>query len=196
MSESTVSTRKIVVFALILIVALLFTAGSSIFKTDAQSGACHIEENVLGNFNKSELLLNAPNTVFYDGSGNKHRLTDLRGKGIVLNLWATWCKPCILEMPQLNHLKSLLNEEDIVVLAISQDRQGAPVVKKFLKANKLYNLEAFIDKGGKLIRALKAKGLPTTILFNKENEEVGRVLGIAEWDAPEVVTFIRKCLNS
>ena len=195
MSESTVSTRKIVVFALILIVALLFTAGYSIFKTDAQSGACHIEENVLGNFNKSELLLNAPNTVFYDGSGNKHRLTDLRGKGIVLNLWATWCKPCILEMPQLNHLKSLL-KEDIVVLAISQDRQGAPVVQKFLKANKLYNLEAFIDKGGKLIRALKAKGLPTTILFNKENEEVGRVLGIAEWDAPEVVTFIRTCLNS
>ena len=196
MSESTVSTRKIVVFALILIVALLFTAGYSIFKTDAQSGACHIEENVLGNFNKSELLLNAPNTVFYDGSGNKHRLTDLRGKSIVLNLWATWCKPCILEMPQLNHLKSLLNEEDIVVLAISQDRQGAPIVKKFLKANKLYNLDAFIDKGGKLIRALRARGLPTTILFNKENQEIGRVLGIAEWDAPEAVTFIQKCLDN
>ena len=196
MSESTVSTRKIVVFALILVAAISITAGYSIFRTDEKSNACHIGKNVLSNFQKSEPLLNAPNTVFFDGSGNKRRLTDLKGRGIVLNLWATWCKPCILEMPQLNRLKSLLNEEDIVVLAISQDRQGAPVVKKFLTTNKLYNLETFIDKGGKLIRALRAKGLPTTILFNKENQEIGRVLGIAEWDAPEAVTFIQKCLDN
>ena len=196
MSESTVSTRKIVGFALILVAAISITTGYSIFRTDEKSNACHIEKNVLRNFKKSELLLNAPNTVFFDGSGNKRRLTDLKGRGIVLNLWATWCKPCISEMPQLNRLKSLLNEKNIVVLAISQDRQGAPIVKKFLKTNKLHNLETFIDKGGKLIRDLRAKGLPTTILFNKENQEIGRVLGIAEWDAPETVTFIQKCLDN
>ncbi len=196
MSESTSSTRKIVVVALVLVVALSSAAGYSIFRTDEKSNACNIEKSVLSNFHKSELLLNAPDTVFFDGAGNKRRLTDLKGKGIVLNLWATWCKPCILEMPQLNRLKSLLNEEDIVVLAISQDRQGASVVKKFLTANKLHNLETFVDRGSKLIRALKAKGLPTTILFNKENEEIGRVLGIAEWDSLEVVTSIQKCLDN
>ena len=196
MSECTASTRKIVVFTLILVVAVSISAGYSIFRTDEEPNTCHIGKSILGNFQEPELRVNAPNTVFFDGSNNKRRLTDLKGKGIVLNLWATWCKPCISEMPQLNRLKGLLNEENIVVLAISQDRQGAPIVKKFLKTNKLHNLETFIDKGGKLIRDLRAKGLPTTILFNKENQEIGRVLGIAEWDAPETVTFIQKCLDN
>ncbi len=196
MSECTASTRKILVFTIILVAALSITGGYLIFRSDKMSNACHIGKGILGDFKQSDLRAHAPNTVFFDPSGKEHRLTDLKGKGIILNFWATWCKPCISEMPQLNRLKGLLNPENIRVLAISQDRQGAPIVKNFLQTNKLYNLEAFIDKGGKLIRALKAKGLPTTILFNKENQEIGRVLGIAEWDTPEAVAFIEKCLNN
>ena len=119
MSESTASTRKIVVFALILVVAVSISAGYSIFRTDKESNPCHIGKSILGNFQEPELRVNAPNTVFFDGSNNKRRLTDLKGRGIVLNLWATWCKPCISEMPQLNRLKGLLNEENIVFIFIT-----------------------------------------------------------------------------
>ena len=99
-------------------------------------------------------------------------------------------------MPQLDRLKGLVSGNGIDVLAISQDRQGASVVKKFYATNKLYDLEILIDKSSKLIRSLRGRGLPTTVLFNKEGQEVGRVTGIAEWDSPEAVAFIRRCLGS
>ena len=158
--------------------------------------ACQIEDGVLGRFQTPDKDLPAPNTVYFDSAGAERRLTDLKGRGIVLNFWATWCAPCVREMPQLDHLKGLVAANGIDVLAISQDRQGAPVVKKFYAANKLYGLDILVDKGSKLIRSLKGLGLPTTILFNKKGHEVGRVIGIAEWDSPEAVAFIRRCLGT
>ncbi len=136
-----------------------------------------------------------PATPFIGPDGAAVSLADFRGRGVVLNFWATWCAPCVREMPQLNRLKTLLAEHGIDVLAVSEDRAGAAVVDKFYKVNKLDALDIYIDEGMKLLRALKVRGLPTTVLIDRSGHEVGRTLGIAEWDAPEVSAFVRRCLG-
>ena len=177
-------------------VALFSAAASYVMATSkAEAKACQVEDGVLGNFQAAEDKTLAPDTAFVDGAGKTRRLTDLKGRGIVLNFWATWCAPCVREMPQLDRLKGLVAGNDIDVLAVSQDRQGVPLVKKFYASNKLNDLEILVDKGSALIRSVKGRGLPTTILYDKKGAEVGRVTGIAEWDSPEIVAFIRRCLG-
>ena len=196
MSERHASTGKMVVLAVIAVALFSSVASYVMVAPKAEAKACEIEDRVLGAFQTPNEAAAAPDTVYFDEVGTEHRLTDLRGRGIVVNFWATWCAPCVREMPQLDRLKGLVSGNGIDVLAISQDRQGASLVKKFYTTNKLYDLEILIDKGSKLIRSLRGRGLPTTVLFNKRGQEVGRVTGIAEWDSPEAVAFIRRCLGS
>ncbi len=115
-------------------------------------------------------------------------------RGTVLNLWATWCAPCIREMPALDRLHALLAGEGIRVLALSEDRTEPAVPAEFLKINKIENLGVLIDPKGQLARSLGVRGLPTTLLIDSEGRERARVEGIAEWDDPEALAFIRRCL--
>ena len=178
-------------------VALFSSVVSFVMVTSkVEADACQIEDGVLGSFQTPSEAVTAPDSVYFDSAGAERRLTDLRGRGIVLNFWATWCAPCVREMPQLDRLKGLVSGNGVDVLAISVDRQGASVVKKFYATNKLHDLDVLVDKGSTLIRSLKGRGLPTTVLFNKNGQEVGRVTGIAEWDSSEAVAFIRRCLGS
>jgi thiol-disulfide isomerase/thioredoxin len=196
MSEQRASTVKMVVLAVIGVALFSAVAYYVMVPFKAEAKACQIEDGVLGSFQTPIEALAAPDIAYFDGAGAERRLTDLRGRGIVLNFWATWCAPCVREMPQLDRLKELVAANGVDVLAISEDRQGALVVKKFYATNKLHGLDILVDKGGKLIRSLKGRGLPTTVLFNKMGQEVGRVTGIAEWDSPEAVAFIRRCLGN
>lgn len=196
MSEQTASTGKLIV---LLMIGLALSAGAGslvIFTSKPNAHSCQVTEGMFGKFQTPNIKTLAPRTTFLDGAGNEKRLSDFNGRGIVVNFWATWCAPCVHEMPQLDRLKFLLNDSDIEVLAVSEDRKGTAYVKKFLAKNKLHNLETLIDKNGMLIRALKGRGLPTTVLFNRKGMEVGRVIGAAEWDSPEVLSYIRECLGS
>lgn len=132
---------------------------------------------------------------FFDADGKPRTLADYRGRGVVLNFWATWCVPCVREMPQLDKLRKILEPAGIEVLAISVDRAGAPLVKKFYDVNRIRNLDIFIDKGRKMLSGSKVFGLPTTMLIDKQGREIGRALGAAEWDSPSVVPFIKQCLG-
>jgi thiol-disulfide isomerase/thioredoxin len=135
----------------------------------------------------------APSTPFLVGGGER-TLADYRGKALVVNLWATWCAPCVKEMPALNRLSETVEADGIAVLPLSADREGAPVVEKFYAVNGIGHLPVMIDRMGKVARALAAPGLPTTVLYDREAKEVGRVIGPAEWDAPEAIAFLRACL--
>lgn len=118
-----------------------------------------------------------------------------RGKGAVVNFWATWCAPCIKEMPHLDALKADLAQDGIPVIAVSQDRGGLDVVKPFFDKHGYENLSIHLDPKGAFARANKVRGLPTTILYDAEGREKGRLEGIAEWNAPDVKAFIRACLS-
>ncbi len=122
-------------------------------------------------------------------------ILDFKGQGVVLNFWATWCVPCVKEMPALVRLKALLGKDNISVLALSQDRSGAKKVIPFFKKLGIDGLDVLIDKRGKVARKSGVRGLPATILIDAKGFERGRVVGIAQWDNPDVVDFIRGCIG-
>ena len=138
--------------------------------------------------------VSAPDIPFFDAKGKKYTLADFRGKVVLVNIWATWCPACIVEMPLLNRLQAKLGGKDFMVLTISQDGGGAAVVKRFLDKRKLANLPVFIDKGRKLGIAFKQDLLPTSMLIDARGREVGRIIGPAEWDKPKALDFIRRYL--
>ena len=132
-----------------------------------------------------------PEIQFQNGQGKAMSLADFRGKVVLLNIWATWCAPCRREMPTLERLQAELGGPDFEVVALSIDRKGLPVVKEFYEELGLRELGIYIDVSGKASRELSALGVPTTLLIDRQGKEVGRLLGPAEWDSPEMVSFIR-----
>lgn len=132
-----------------------------------------------------------PQHPFFDEQGNEHSIKDYHGTPLVINLWATWCAPCVREMPALNALHENLKEDGIEVLALSQDRGNISKITDFLADKKLDNLLPRHDRRGRIMRQLGINALPTTIFVDANGNEIGRVRGVAEWDSVEVAAFIR-----
>ena len=132
-----------------------------------------------------------PDIQFENGRGEAMSLADLRGKVVLLNIWATWCAPCRREMPTLERLQAELGGPDFEVVALSIDRKVLPVVKEFYGELGLRELGMYVDTSAKASRELNALGVPTTLLIDREGNELGRLAGPAEWDSPEMVSFIR-----
>jgi thiol-disulfide isomerase/thioredoxin len=128
---------------------------------------------------------------FENGQGEGMSLADFRGKVVLLNIWATWCAPCRREMPTLERLQAELGAPDFQVVALSLDRKGLPVVQEFYTELGLETLPIYVDMSGAAQRALSVLGLPTTLLLDRDGNEIGRLLGPAEWDSSEMVSFIR-----
>lgn len=132
-----------------------------------------------------------PAVDFIDGDGRAMTLADFHGKVVLLNVWATWCVPCREEMPTLDRLQAELGGPDFEVMALSIDRTGVDAVREFYDEIGVEHLATYVDSSGKASRELGTVGLPTTLLLDREGRELGRLVGPAEWDSPEVVAFIR-----
>jgi thiol-disulfide isomerase/thioredoxin len=126
---------------------------------------------------------------FEDADGQPRSLADFRGKVVLLNIWATWCVPCRKEMPTLDRLQAKLGAADFEVVALSIDRR-MDAVRKFFAEVGIQKLAMYLDSSAKATRELGAVGLPTTLLLDREGREIGRLIGPAEWDAPEIAAFI------
>jgi len=137
-----------------------------------------------------------PKIEFYDASSNIVTLDKWNGKVVVLNIWATWCEPCRTEMPTLDNLQGLLGSEHFEVVALSIDEAGLGVVKKFFEKIGIKNLGIYIDPSYIATKQLKAIGLPTTILIDTKGKELGRLVGPAEWDTPEMMAFFEGIIAS
>ena len=130
-----------------------------------------------------------PGTVFTTVDGQKLSLADKRGKIIVLNVWATWCPPCIKEMPSLDRLQALRGGNDLEVITISIDRTHYEPAK-FFKDNDIENLTAWHDGSFGLPGNLRLKGYPTTLIYGRQGNEVAYLEGDAEWDSEEALALV------
>jgi len=128
-----------------------------------------------------------PSIEFTDGEDRQHTLDDRRGKVVLLNIWATWCPPCRREMPTLDRLQGRLGGDRFDVVALSIDRGGFGPVRDFFAEIGVRHLGLYIDAGGDSVRKLGAFGLPTTLLIGPDGRELGRYVGPAEWDTPEMI---------
>ncbi len=133
-----------------------------------------------------------PDGVFVTQDGTSHRLAEFKGRGMVVNLWATWCAPCVAEMPSLQTLSKALAPLDIAVLPLSSDRGGAETVQAWYQAHDITALPVLLDPKGALARAFNARGIPTTVVINQNGQAVARLEGAADWAAPEAQAVIRK----
>jgi thiol-disulfide isomerase/thioredoxin len=137
-----------------------------------------------------------PEIRFVDGDGTARTLADYRGRPILLNIWATWCVPCRAEMPSLDRLQAKLGPDALLVLPLSIDRQGMPAVRKFYGELGLHAVGSYLDQSGEAAHALQAVGVPTTLLIDRAGREIGRKIGAAEWDSPELVRLIERQIGT
>jgi thiol-disulfide isomerase/thioredoxin len=149
----------------------------------------------VGQFVALDTPVAAPDLKFTDEQGKTRALSDFRGKVIVLNLWATWCTPCLAEMPMLDRLQHQLGDQGAIVIALSLDRGGKDAVKAFYQQADIRNLGVFLDPSMRAISDARTSGLPTTLLIDANGMELGRVTGPMEWDAPAAVDLVRKALQ-
>lgn len=146
-------------------------------------------------FSFYEKPVDMPTFEFSDDTGRPRSLAEFRGRPILLNVWATWCVPCRKEMPSLDRLQAKFDPSEFLVLTLSVDRQGVPAAMEFYKELGLKSLAIYSDKSGKILDLLRAPGLPTTVFINRDGQEIGRKIGPAEWDSPEVLGILRKHLD-
>ena len=153
-----------------------------------------VEPRAKSNFGQiawHESLVSAPTTVFQDASGDDVSLADFKGKVLVVNFWATWCAPCVKEMPTLDALQARLGGPDFAILAISQDREGARVAGPFMETNQWANLALYTEPGARFAKDAKLRGLPTSLVIDKLGNEIGRVEGDTDWTGPEIEQDLR-----
>ena len=131
------------------------------------------------------------NVRFVTEDGTRMEMADFQGKVILLNVWATWCVPCREEMPTLDALQASLGSDRFEVVPLSIDRAGVPPVRRFYDEIGVTHLGMYVDKTMLSATALRTVGLPTTILIDAKGKELGRLVGPADWDDPEMVNFLK-----
>ncbi len=178
--------RKILSFILIFLVAY----GSYIPKIYATNGDL---AKRFAELRKVEQFL--PDTEFKGRRSKKYSLSDFEGKVVIVNFWATWCPPCVEEMPALDKLQKDLGKRGVEVVAISEDFKGLKVVKKFYKEHKIRSLLPYADIKNAVFNKMKIKALPTSVFFNKKGIEVKRIDGFILWDGSDMRDYIETLIN-
>ena len=148
-------------------------------------------KGALQSYKPAEPARPAPEIRFTDMAEKPLTLADFKGKVLLLNYWATWCAPCVEEMPSLERLQTRLGGAEFMVLAVSVDRQGLSIVEPFLQRIGLKQLPIYLDRSGASMRAFGVRGLPTTMIIDRDGNEAGRLEGMAHWDSPEAEALMR-----
>ena len=158
----------------------------------AANGAAAAEPYPTGRLDRSHAGTPAPDTAFEDGEGRPARLSACRGRPLLVNFWATWCGPCIVEMPSLDALAERQGDQGVRVIAVSQDSEGRQKVTDFFAARSFRRLEPYLDQEMSLMAALQLDTLPTTILYDAQGREVWRMTGAADWAGERAAGLLRE----
>ena len=125
-----------------------------------------------------------------DAESRAAGLDTLKGKPVLLNLWASWCMPCVAELPALDRLKPALDAKGVVLVALSLDRSGKVSVANTFARLGIKNLDIRTDENRVAAEKLDAPALPVTLLIDREGREIARFIGAAEWDGPPAARLL------
>lgn len=131
----------------------------------------------------------APTVAFSDPAGGRDTVASFRGHYVLLNLWATWCAPCVRELPELARLKSAL--PTLMIVAVNEGRENASQSTAFLKEHGAGALTVYVDSDAAFIQALGIQGLPYSLIVDPQGRTIARALGPCRWSAPEAVDYLR-----
>ena len=132
------------------------------------------------------------NLSFLDDKNNELKLNSFKGNVILLNFWATWCAPCKEEMPSLDALKANPNLDNLEIFPINIGKDNLDKSKIFFKDLNIKNLEIYFDNPKTLAKIFALRGVPTTILFNKQNQEFARIIGTIDFSDEEFIKWIKR----
>ena len=167
-----------------LILLICFNIFSSISQTK--------EEVPLNNIVINETPRPISSVIFKDFSGNEISLSDQHGKLVILNFWATWCAPCKKEMPSLDSLYQNSQFKNLKVFAVNVEEPNNAKTKNFFKDLKIRKLKIFYDKNLNFVKEFKLRGVPTTILINKEGKEFAKIIGEVDFKKEKFVKWLLK----
>jgi thiol-disulfide isomerase/thioredoxin len=143
------------------------------------------------NFQLAPSTQSRPADTWNDESGKPVSLADFAGKVVMVNFWASWCPPCLRELPSINRLQATLGGKDFTIVALNIDQAGKPIAKRLSRKLKLDKLALYLDPKSAVTKSWKIKTMPTTILFDQKGREVGRLEGGVEWDTPATVSLVK-----
>ena len=136
----------------------------------------------------------APKASWQNADGETVRLSDFRGKVVLLNFWATWCGPCVIEMPDLDALAKKYHRSGLEVVAVSLDEEGKDIVTPFYQKYGLNHLDIYL-KGHSAAQTYGVRTMPTSYLIDREGMLVGHVPGFARWQTPALEKHIQAALK-
>ena len=144
---------------------------------------------------KNLVLINEPKTyeglIFKDKNQKDVNLADYKGKLLLVNFWATWCAPCREEMPSLDNLQLNSKLNNLKIFPINIGQEDISKSKLFFEELKIRNLDIYFDPTIKLVKKFTLRGVPTTILFNKQGEEFARIIGSIDFDSKEFIDWLK-----
>jgi thiol-disulfide isomerase/thioredoxin len=139
--------------------------------------------------------VSAGDLPFLAADGSEHRLRDFLGHGMVVNMWATWCPPCVEELPSLAALSKRLAPDDIAVLPLSSDRGGAKTVQAYFQAHGISGLPVLLDPHSTAAHAWNVHGIPTSFVIDKQGRQVAKLEGSADWSTQAAAQLVRKLVS-
>jgi thiol-disulfide isomerase/thioredoxin len=168
--------KQLVLYFLIIAAVLMMVAGCS--KKESTQGVAAVKE-------KSP----APDVTVNSLKNVPLKLSDLKGKVVLLNFWATWCPPCREEIPSMMKLNSAMAGKPFQMVAISIDEGGVPAIEAFFKESG-FTLPAYIDPDGKAAGLYGITGVPESFVIDKNGILVKKVIGPLPWDSPDTISFL------
>jgi thiol-disulfide isomerase/thioredoxin len=133
----------------------------------------------------------APPVAFYDAGGKRHALSEYKGRYVLMNFWATYCVPCVVELPALAKLKGMVPGVSVLAVDITGHQETAAMAQAFLKSHNAAVLEPMLDKDVTMMRSFVLYAIPTTVLIDPQGREVARATGPGEWAAPQMVAYLK-----
>ena len=181
-------TKAGIIVAAILIVLIVVAGLIFGFGDPARHGPKYTGQ--MQNFVLTKGRADPPAETWRDADGTSVSLKDFRGKVVLLNFWASWCAPCLRELPSINALQAKLGGDKFQVVALNLDRNGAKAALPMIERLKLDRLKLQLDPESKVAVDLGVSVMPTTIVYDATGRELGRLKGAAEWNSPEALELV------